>query len=313
MDYMATEPEDIGQDVIFVETDQELQMNQRAEQVELKAQRVLEAFPFFSSPSTEENLVDTHPTVISDSTESPLSTTPTLDLLPAFNETSSPTEMGYGSQHPTAPMSTISTTETYDSPQNISLLPGVYNETDSYNNLNFTFHQSVPESTTGFPESSYEPTHTHNQTFLDTNPTEDTQPSERPKDSQEMQETSLNFNRSQANYNETDRNHTQEESFWEVTLDPMVHVKLEEADVEDPVQTSLSTQASKGEEELVTQSAQTTKSSINETTSLWARLDGSGDISQGMSSIYLNVLSLTKEQASFDILGNKLILILAKR
>lgn len=292
MDYMATEPEDIGQDVvIFMETDQELQLNQRAEQVELKAQRVLEAFPFFSSPSTEENLVDTHPTLISDTTESPLSTTPTLDLLQTFNETSSPTEMSYDSQHPTALMNnTISTTETYYSPQNMSLLSGVYNETNSHHNLNFTFHQE-PERTTGFPESSYEP-HTHNQTFLDTNPKENTQPSEMPKDSQEIQETSLIFNRSQANYSETDRNHTQEESFWEVslmTLDPTVHVKLQEAAVEDPVQMSLSTQASKGEEELVTQPAQTTKSSTKEVTSLWAHLDGSGDISQGMSSIYLNV------------------------
>ncbi|XP_070778259.1 brevican core protein-like [Enoplosus armatus] len=280
-DYVATEPEDIGQDVvILMETDQEqLQLNQHAEQVELKAQRVLESFPFFSSPSTEQNLVDTHPTVISDQTESPLNSTPTLDLLQAFDETSSPTEMSYNSQHPTALMNrTISTTEAYDSPHNMSLLPSVYNETESHHNLTFTFHQSEHESTTGLPESSDEP-HTHNQTAPDTNPEENTQPSERPKDSQEIQETILNFDGSQANYSETESNHTKEGSFWEVTLDPMVQVKLEEAEVEEPVQMSLSTQASKEEGELVAP-AQTTKSSINELTSLWDNLDGSGDISQ---------------------------------
>ncbi|XP_068567229.1 brevican core protein-like [Cebidichthys violaceus] len=276
MDNVATEPEDIGQDVvILMETVQELQLNQHVEQVELKAQRVLESFPFFSS---NENLVDMHSTVVSDTTASHLNTTPTLDLLQGLNETSSPTEMS--SQNPTALMNTtFSTTETYDSPQNTSLLPSVYNETDSQHNLNFTFHQSEPESSTGFPESSYEP-HTHNQRVPDTHPKENT--SEGPRDLQEMQETILDFDGLQANYSETDSNHTQEESVWEVTsmtLDPMVQVKLEEETVENPVQVFLSTQVSK-EEELVTHPAQTTKSTIMELTSLWAHLDGSGDISQ---------------------------------
>ncbi|XP_031722434.1 aggrecan core protein-like [Anarrhichthys ocellatus] len=275
MDNVATEPEDIGQDVvILMETDQELQLNHHVEQVELKAQSVLESFPFFSS---KENLVDMHPTVVSDTTAPDIKTTPILDLLQGLNETSSPTEMS--SQHPTALMNTtFSTTETYDSPQNTSLLPSVYNETYSHHNLNFTFYQSEPENTTGFPESSYEP-HTHNQTVPDTHPEENT--SARLKDLQEMQETILDFDRFQANYSETDSNHTQEESLWEVTsmtLDPMVQVKLEEETVENPVQVFLSTQASK--EELTTQPAQTTKSTIMELTSLWAHLDGSGDISQ---------------------------------
>lgn len=277
MDYMATEPVHIKQDVvILVETDQELQLNQHAEQVELKAQRVVESFPLFSSPSTEESPTDT--------TEFSLNTTPTLDFLQAHNENSSPTEMS--SQNPTAPMnSTISTTETYDSPQNTSLLLSVSNQTDSHHNLNFTFSESEPEITTEFPESTNEP-QTHNQTVTDTNSEENT--SERLKDSQEIQEINLNLNRSQANYTESDSNRTQEENFWEVTHDPMVQVKLEEAVVEDPVQMSLSTQASK-EQELATQPTQTTKSSIKELTSVWAPLDGSGDISQGMSSIYFLV------------------------
>ncbi|XP_070702961.1 brevican core protein [Pempheris klunzingeri] len=260
MDYLATEAEDIGQDlVILTEADQELQLNEHTEQVELKAQRVLESFPF-SSPTTEENLVDTHPAVTSDVTESFLNTTTSLDLLEAFNETSSPSEIKYDSQHPTALMnSTISTTETYDSPQNASLLPRVYNETDSYDSLNTTTHQSEPESTTN-PEENIELI-----IF------------------QEIQETNMNFDRSQTDYSETDRNYTEEESFWEVTLmtpDPMVQVKLEDAAVEDPVQMSLPTQASKEEVELATQPAQTTKTTIEEQTSFWAHLDGSGDISQ---------------------------------
>lgn len=278
---MATEPVHIKQDVvILVETDQELQLNQHAEQVELKAQRVVESFPLFSSPSTEESPTDT--------TEFSLNTTPMLDFLQAHNETSSPIEMS--SQNPTAPMN--STTETYDSLQNTTLLLSVSNQTDSHHNLNFTFSESEPESTTEFPESTNEP-QTHNQTVTDTNSEENT--SERPKDSQEIQEINLNSNRSQANYTESDSNRTQEESFWEVTHDPMVQVKLEEAVVEDPVQMSLSTQASKEEEELVTQPAQTTKSSIKEQTPVWAPLDGSGDISQGMSSIYFIVKVLKRK------------------
>ncbi|TMS18329.1 Brevican core protein [Larimichthys crocea] len=283
MDYMATEPEDIKQDVVILtEPDQELQLNQDAEQVELKAQRVVESFPIFSSPSTEENLDDTHPTVISETTESSLITTPTLNLLQAFDETPSPIEMSYHSEHPTAFINnTVSTTESYSSPQNTSLLSSVHNETDSHHNLNFTFRPSESDSSTEFPVSSYEPL-THNQTVIDINPEENTQPSERPKDSQEIQETTLNFNRSQANYSEPGSNHTQEESFLEVslvTLEPMVQVKLEEEAVEYPVQMSLSTQSSK-KEELVTQPAQTTKSSTMEHTSLWTPLDGSGDIYQ---------------------------------
>ncbi|XP_076611386.1 brevican core protein-like isoform X1 [Chaetodon auriga] len=272
MDYMATEPEDIEQDVvILMETDQELQLNQQAEQVELKAQRVVESFPLFSSHSTEETLVETHPTVISHTRESSVNTTPTVDVLQAVDYTLTPTEISYDSQHPTALMnSTVNTTHIYDSSQNTSLLSSVYNETDSHHILNLTFHQSELESTTGFPQSSYEP-HTYNQTVTDTNPEEDMQLSERPMDSKETQETKLNFDRSQANYSETESNHTQEESFREITL--------EETAVEDPVQMSLSTQASR-EEELVTQPAQTTESSIKDLTSLWTPLDGSGDISQ---------------------------------
>lgn len=287
---MATEPEDIGQDVVILtETDQELQLNQHAEQEALQAHWLLESFTLSPSSSTEENLVDTHPTVSDTTTESPRNTTPTLDLLQALNETLSPTELS--SQHPTALMnSTISTTETFDSPQNTSLQPSVYNETDSHHN--FTSHQSELESTTGFPESSYEP-HTHNQTAADTKHEDNT--FERPEESQEIQETNLHFDKSQANYSESDSNQTQEESFWEVTsmtLDPVVQLKLEETTEEDHVQVFLSTQASKKEGELLTQPAQTTKSTIREQTSIWADLDGSGDISQGMSSINFNFLVL---------------------
>ncbi|KAJ4928308.1 hypothetical protein JOQ06_016100 [Pogonophryne albipinna] len=261
--YMATQPEDIGQDVvILMEKDHELQLNQRAEQVELKAQTLVESFPFFPSSFTEENLVDTHQTVISDTTQSPFNITPTLDLLEAMNETLSPTEMS--SQHPTALInSTFITTETYN----------------SHHNLNFTFDESEPENTTGFPESSYEPP-TYNQTVLDTTPKDKT--SERPEDSHKIQDASLDFNRSQAYYSEAERNHTRGESSWEVisvTLDPVVQVKLDKAEVEDSAQMFVSTQASKEEGIHVTQPAQTTKMSMKELSSS-DYLDGSGDISQ---------------------------------
>ncbi|KAM6975027.1 brevican core protein-like [Tautogolabrus adspersus] len=297
-DYVATEPEDIGQDVvILMETDQELKLNNHAEQVELKAQGVLESSPLFSSSSTEDNLIHTQPTEILDTTETPFNNTPTMNLFQRFNETVFPTEMSHDSQHPTAPMNiTISTTETYDSAQNTSLLPGVFNETDSQNKFNFTFNQPEPENTTGFPVLSFE----QNQTVSVTASEESTTPSERRLDSQEIRDTYLNFDKTHANYSDTDSNHTDEESLWEVTLmtlEPMVQVELQEAAVEDAVQVSVSTQASRGEEELLTQPAQTTRSSMQDFPSLWVNLEGSGDISQE-SDVDVEAVSLSPTSTS---------------
>ncbi|KAM7373307.1 hypothetical protein PAMP_008170 [Pampus punctatissimus] len=280
MDYMATEPDDIGQDVvILVETDQELQLSQNREQVEREAQSVLESFSFSPAPSTEENLVDTHPTFMSDTTESPFNFTNTLDLLQPFDETSPPTEMSYDSQDLTVLITTIINSTETDSPQNISLLSTFYNKTDSNQNLNFTFHHSEPESTIGFSESSNY-TNTHNLTVPVTNSEENTRPSEKPK---QMQETRLDFNTTHASYTEKDSNHTQEENILEttsVTLDSMLQVNLDEAVVDDPVQVSFSTQSLREDGEHVTQLAQTTNSPLRERTSLWIPLDGSGDTSQ---------------------------------
>ncbi|KAM7384403.1 hypothetical protein PAMA_011654 [Pampus argenteus] len=280
MDYMATEPDDIGQEVvILVEPDQELQLSQNREQVEREAQSVLESFPFSSAPFTEEKLVDTHPTFMSDTTESPINFTNTLDLLQPFDETSSPTEMSYDSQDPTVLITTIINSTETDSPQNMPLPSTFYNKTDSHQNLNFTFHHSEPESTIGFSESSNY-TNTHNLTVPVTNSEENTRPSEKPK---QMQETHLDFNTTHASYTEKVSNHTQEENVLEttsVTLDSMLQVNLDEALVDDPVQVSFSTQSLREDGEHVTQSAQTTTSPIREQTSLWIPLDGSGDTSQ---------------------------------
>lgn len=281
MDDSAPDPDDIPQDiVILMENDQELQLHQPLQQVELKAQRVIESFPLYPSSSTEEDLVDTHST-LSDTTESSLNMTPTVELLQALHETSSPTEMTVeDSQHPTALMnSTISTMETYAAQQNMSsMMTDVYNETDSHQTLNLTLQRSEPESTTGLPESSYE-NDTQNHTVTDRNPQENTQSPERSKDSQDIQETNLNVSRSQTSYSEADRDHTQEESSLKVnlmTLDPNDLMNQEETSVEDPVQMLLSTQASQNEDEHITLPAQTTESSIKD-----LDLDGSGDSSQG--------------------------------
>lgn len=281
LDYVATEPEDIGQDVVILtETDQELQLNQHAEQVEREAQSALESFPLVSSPATEENLLDTHTTVTSETSESPLNTTSTLDLLQPFDETSSPAEMTSVSQH--LVNSTTSDTETHSFPQNTSLLPGVYNATTSHQNMNFTFHLSELESTTLSPESSYDP-YTHNQTVADTPPEEQTQPSVSLKESPVIPEANLDINTVQANYSETDSNHTEEENILNttpVTPDTMFEVKLVEAAAEDPVQMSLTTQSPREQTELHTQTIQ---SPTEELTSSWPLLDGSGDISQGVN------------------------------
>uniref|UniRef100_A0A3Q3XJA8 Brevican n=1 Tax=Mola mola TaxID=94237 RepID=A0A3Q3XJA8_MOLML len=193
----TTEPEDIGQDVvILIETDQELQLNQHEEELELKAQSVVVSFPVYPIASTDENLFEAHPT-LSDTTESPLSTPPSVETHQVLDETSSFTEMSYDSQYPTTMQNrSISTTDTYDSTQNTSLLLRVDNETVHHQTLNFTFYDSVPESTTGYPESSYEP-NTQTQTGADRNPEEKIQSSEGPKDLQEIQEASLNFSRTQ--------------------------------------------------------------------------------------------------------------------
>nr|XP_019957476.1 PREDICTED: brevican core protein-like [Paralichthys olivaceus] len=289
-DYMATESEDIGQDVVILtRTDQELHLNQHVEEVEREALSVVESFPFVSRLSTEENLVDTHPTVISDTTASPLNTT-YVDLLQPFDEMSSATEMTSHSQQPLM-NSTISSTETYNVPQNTSLMPSVHNDTASHQSLNFTVHHFEPENTTGFPELSYEPP-THNQTVPDTNPEEQTQMSERTKDSQEVQETHLDLIRSQANYSEADRNHTQEENILEATpetSDNILQPHLEEAAVARPEQRFLSTQSPKEAGELLT-----TKAS----TSLWPPLDGSGDISQESDLDIGAVTSITTSDSS---------------
>ncbi|XP_047461966.1 brevican core protein-like [Mugil cephalus] len=291
MDYMATESEDIGHDiVILMDKDQELQLNQQVEQVEREAQSVLESLPYFTGLFTEETLVDTHPTVISDTTESPLSPTSTLEVLEPFDNTPSPTEMSYNSQPPTALTdSTISSTETYSPPQNTSFLQSVNNVTDSHQNLSFTF-QSELEPTT------YEP-HTENQTVPDSNLDEDSQPSETPKPPKEPE---LNFDRSQASYNETDSsNRTQEETLWEVTRDPVIQTTLEEAAAEDKSQMLLTTQASTEEEEgtLLTQPTQSTRPTIEVLTSMFAQIDGSGDVSEE-SSLDMEAVSFFSTSAS---------------
>ncbi|XP_008288803.1 brevican core protein-like [Stegastes partitus] len=289
MDYMATETEDIAQNVvILLEKDQELQMNQQTEHVEREAQSVLESLPFFSVPSsTEENLVDTHPTVTSGTTESTLHTTSTLDLLRPSDESLPPTEPSYDS---TLINSTISSTHAYNSEQNTSFVPHVYNETDSHQN--FTFHQLELEETTEEPQ-------TENQTVPDANKDEKILQSEEMK---EMQETDLGFDRSPDNYSETESNHTQEESFWEVTSvtsEPVVQVKLEEAAaVEDDVQ--ITTQASKEEGTLLTQPAQANTSTVEAGTSLWAHMDGSGDMLQesDLDVVTVGVTSTTASSTS---------------
>lgn len=266
LDYVSTEPEGTEHSVvILMEKDQEIELNQPAEQVEREAQSLLESWPYFSEPFTEEHPVDTHTTVVSDTTESPLDTTSAL--LEPSDETLSPTEMSYNSQHPTAPMSST-IAETYNSTQNTSFLPTVYNETDSHQNSSLTIHQS--ESPTFEPQ-------TQNQTEPDANSEVNTEPSGNPSEIKEIQETNMNFSKSEHNYNESDRNHTQEDSFLEATIFPFDQAELEEAGAEDAEQMLPTAETSKEDETLPTQLSQNSES----TAEVWAHMDGSGDISQG--------------------------------
>lgn len=278
MDYVVSEPDDIGQDVIILtEPDQELPLNQNEEHVEREVQSVLVSFPFFSRSSTDENLVSTHPTVTSGTTESTLNATSTPDLLQLFNETSTPTEMSNSTEHPTAVTSTLSSAETYNSTQNMTVLSGVTNDTDSNHTLILTVYEPELENTTAFLEP-----HTPHQMqrVLDSNPEEpkeSTQPSQIPEQSQET----TDFISLQVNFSEM--NSTSKENVSEVvpvTSDPMLQVKLEEAVVDDPMQVTLSTESPREEEEVLTQTAQSTEPPTKTLTSLWIPVDGSGDTSQ---------------------------------
>ncbi|TWW65677.1 Brevican core protein [Takifugu flavidus] len=268
--------ENSGQDVVILtETDQELQLNQHAE-VELKAQQVVESIPFYLS-SSEEYLVDFQPT-LSDTTEFLPSSSPVGEQLQQLHATAYPAEISFDPQHPTVlEKGTTDATEVYDSPQNTSLQPSVYNKTDSHHIFNLTFQEADTKSATKFVKSTYE-SDTQEPTVADRNLKNETETPQRTNDSHEIEMTNINVSRTQ--HHNKKKEGDQEESVWNVTLDPKVQMKLEEATVNVPLQMFLSTQASKEDDELITQTAEMMISSIKNQSSIWAPLDGSGDASQ---------------------------------
>lgn len=285
----ATDHENSGQDVVILtETDQELQLNQHAEQVELKAQQVVESFPFYLS-SSEEYLVDFQPT-LSDTTESYPTSSPVVELLQQLDATAYPTEMSFDSQHRTVlGKGSAESTDVHDSPQNTSLQPSVYNKTDYHQIFNLTFRESETERSTKLFTSTYK-SDTQEQTVANRKLKDETETPQGANDSQEIETSRLNVSGEDEN-TENKRDH--EESLWEVNLDPKVTVTLEETTVKAPVQMFPSTQASKEDVEMITQAAQTTESSIKNQVSREAPLDGSGDASQGTSHIkYTNQYTL---------------------
>ncbi|XP_015829120.3 neurocan core protein [Nothobranchius furzeri] len=266
VEFITTEAEDIEQNVIILlENAQELQLNKQTEQVEREAQSVLESLPFWSGSFTPETPVSTHPTLLSDTTESFPSTASALDVLQRSNETS---EISYDSQHPKERMNTTtSKTETYNSTQN-TFPPSVYNETDFNQNVSITFHHST----------MYE-SHIENQTVPSTS-LQTTHPLEELKQPQDIHESGLGIDKPHINYSETERNLTPEESFRGVTTltdDSLLQVKVEEVAVKDHELTLLSTEASQEKTMLLTQ---TTASAVETLTSVWSHVHGSGDSSQ---------------------------------
>lgn len=266
-----------------MDADQELQLNPRAEQVELKAQRVVASFPIYPWPSSERDQVAAQPT----SPEFSINTTHTTEPLQAKDEVSSPTQMTVEDPpRPTALMSaTTRMTETYAPPQSTSSLPAVYNKTDPHQSLKLTFYESEHESTTEFPKSPNGP-HTQSQTVPNGNHIiNPLLSSERAEVSKEISEKNdSDFGKGQANLSERNHGHTQGER--PTTLQPMVQEGAEKL-VEIHPQPTL---AFKEVDEFVTQIAQTTASPITDRTSAWAPLDGSGDVSQGMSNTSCPVL-----------------------
>ncbi|CAB1351026.1 unnamed protein product [Coregonus sp. 'balchen'] len=157
MDYMATEPEDIRQDIVVImEPAEELHLSQDPEQMEREAQSVLESLPVFQSAPAREDLQGTPPTAML-STEVPLTrTASTQDLLQPFDETSLPVEEDYHSQDPTSLPNTSSEPDSlhegdYHS-QHPTSLPNTSSEPDSLSEGDY--HSQHP---TSLPNTSSEP------------------------------------------------------------------------------------------------------------------------------------------------------------
>ncbi|XP_007564995.2 versican core protein-like isoform X1 [Poecilia formosa] len=274
VDHLITEAENLQENVvILMEREQEIHLNQLEKQVEREAQSELESLPLLPESLTTEDPLDRNQTVTSDRAESFPTAAYASGFVKTLNES---TEKRYDSQHLTeAAVSTISTTNTFDSTQSTMIPPGDYNGTDLHRNLSFTFHTSE------FERSTYKP-QTENQTASDTNSTESLQSTEQTIQYQEIHETSLD--KSHTNYSETKNNRTDvdvEEAFWEGTTlaaGPLLQVKLEDATTEDPVQMD-TTQASQDKGSPATQETPTTKLT-SKAYSVWTPSDGSGDIFQ---------------------------------
>lgn len=274
MDSAATQSEEFGQNVVILtEADQELQLNPPAEQVELKAQRVVASYPISPAPSNGADQVAAEQAF----PEFSIDATRTTASLQATYEVSSPTEMTVEDpERPTALMSvTTSMTETYAPPQSTSLPPTVYSEADPHQSLKLTFNESEHESTTEFPKSPEKP-HTQSQ-------------SESAKVFEEMShKNNLDFGKAQDSPSETDPSPTQGER--PRTPTPWIPDRQEEEGAEKPVEMYLTTQALRKVDDFDTQVAQTTASPIIAQTLEWEPLDGSGDESQGMlNRNYLNL------------------------
>ncbi|XP_075995301.1 brevican core protein-like [Genypterus blacodes] len=242
VDYAATEPEDIGQDVvILMETDEELHLSQHAEQVEREAQSALESFPIFHS--IKEVLLGTQQTVMTDTTDWTLNATSTLDLLQSFDETSTAAELSHSTQHASASLPTTTT------PPAESPTTSANTETEFPHNWNVSLPQFKPENTTGVPES-----YTQNPTSV-TQPEEHTHTSESTNHTRETPQITLGFDKSESNHTGTVSVPTAEANITQstaVTLDPALRLRLEETTTaaEESVRTSNTTHAP-GEDEMV--------------------------------------------------------------
>ncbi|XP_029514188.2 brevican core protein-like [Oncorhynchus nerka] len=235
MDYMATEPEDIGQDiVILMEPAEELYLSQDSKQVEREAQSVLGSLPVFQSAPAQEDLQGTPPTALS-STEVPLThTASSQDLLQPFDETSLPVEENYHSQHATSLPNTSSEPDSlhegdYHS-QHSTSLPSTSSEPESlherdYHSQNYI---SIP-STSSVPDSLHEGDY-HSQNYISIPSTSSEPDSLHERDYHSQNSSSLPSTSSKRR-----RLHSQNSSYPE----PPVRVSLHEGDNHSQNSTSL--------------------------------------------------------------------------
>ncbi|CAL8294876.1 unnamed protein product [Merluccius merluccius] len=293
VDYVATEPEDLGQDVVvLLQHVEELQLRQQYEDVEREAQSALESLPLSPDPAAQEPSPRTLTPGSAEATRL-LNTTSLMELLQPFdqmekNASQTTTTVTAGATTTTPlPATSAATDDAYHPLWSTLLWPDTNNVTDSNHNASSSLDEAGPETANRsleFPEPSYEP-HRHYQPMPDVNLEEhQSQLTDGSKHFQPMPKATLDMDRPAGNYSSTESDQSQEEETSDATsatLDPMLYLKLDETRLTtDKQQASSSTRPLGEVEGRAFEPLASTMSSTGELTSLWFPAEGSAEDSQ---------------------------------